>query len=388
MKILLVSSRYPLPPWRGNQLRTLQWLDALDDHERVLVCPGGESNAPPLDSGVRLEALPGSRFAAAKGLVAAFAAGRPAQEGIYGSHGARRKLTELFHEWQPDVAVIQMVRCGWAADEISKVRREIPILFDAIDCMALHYERAAAFASPPLSTAYRIEGGRCRLRETELIEQAGLTTAVSGRDLEALGASRRGMVVPVTGGTEPRESRSEDRRPTVLLSGNLGYRPTVRAALWFTDRVWRKVQKRVPSARLVLAGARPAPDVRRLAAIPGVEIHGDVDDLAVFMAQARVAIAPMAGGSGVPIKILEAMAARVPVIADPWSASGLEDVGGVVVAEGETEWLDAVRHLLSDREASREQADRGLEVWRTHYHPDRIRAQIRRAVERAVQGDA
>jgi glycosyltransferase involved in cell wall biosynthesis len=386
MKILLVSSRYPLPPWRGNQLRTLQWLDALDDHERLLVCPTGDAGSPKLPPGVRFAGLPGGGFGAAGGLVAAFFQGRPAQEGIYATVGARRRLTEILQEFRPDLAVIQMVRSGWAADEISKRRPETPILFDAIDCMGLHYGRAAALCSPPLSMAYGFEGGRCRRRETELVGRADLSTAVSGRDLEALGTGPRGMVVPVTGGVEPECARAENDSPTVLLSGNLGYRPTVRAALWFADRIWRKVQKSVPSARFILAGARPVPDVRRLAAIPGVEVHADVDDLSVFLNRATVAIAPMAGGSGVPIKILEAMAAGVPVIADPWSASGLEDATGVVVAEDEIEWLEEVRRLLTDREASREQAVRGVEVWRAHYHPDRVSAQIRRAVERAVAG--
>ncbi len=386
MKILLVSSRYPLPPWRGNQLRTLQWLDALDDHERLLVCPNGDDGSASVPTGVRLVALPGGGFGAAGGLVAALFRGRPAQEGIYGTAGARKALAKLLSDWQPDLAIIQMVRCGWAADVILMLRPETPILFDAIDCMALHYGRSASLASLPMRSAYGFEGERCRRRETELVARAALTAAVSSRDLDALGAGRRGLVVPVTGGVEPAGAGSPDRGPTVLLSGNLGYRPTVRAAIWFADRVWPKVRERVPSARWILAGARPAPDVQRLSAIPGVEIHADVDDLAVFLKQATVSIAPMASGSGVPIKILEAMAAEVPVICDPWSASGLEDPAGVVVAADENEWLDAVHHQLTDREASRDQAVRGIEVWRTHYHQDSVRARIRRAVERAAEG--
>lgn len=386
MKILLVSSRYPLPPWRGNQVRTLQWLDALDDHERVLVCPAADRDLPPMPTGVRLVSLPSGAFGGAVGLIEALFRGRPAQEGIYGTAGARKVLAELLSDWQPDLAVIQMVRCGWAADVMSTLRGETPILFDAIDCMALHYVRSASLALLPMRSAYGFEGERCRRRETELVARAALTTAVSSRDLDALDAGRRGLVVPVTGGVEPAGAGSPDRGPTVLLSGNLGYRPTVRAALWFADRIWPKVRERVPSARWILAGARPAPDVRRLSAIPGVEVHADVDDLSVFLKQATVSIAPMASGSGVPIKILEAMAAEVPVICDPWSASGLEDPAGVVVAVDEDEWLDAVHHQLTDREASREQAVRGIEVWRTHYHPDSVRARVRCAVERAAEG--
>jgi glycosyltransferase involved in cell wall biosynthesis len=175
--------------------------------------------------------------------------------------------------------------------------------------------------------------------------------------------------------------------PTVVLSGNLGYRPTVRAARWFADRVWPGVRERVPSARWVLAGARPAAAIRRLASRPGIDVRGDVADLGRELRQATVAVAPMASGSGVAIKMLEAMAAGVAVVADPWSAAGLEDPAAVAVAVDEKGWVDTVSLLLSDVVAMRDQAQRGTELWRDHYEPGRVALKIREAVAAALEGD-
>jgi glycosyltransferase involved in cell wall biosynthesis len=329
--------------------------------------------------------VPASAAASAAGLVAALANGRPTQEGIYATGAAKRRLAEAVAGWRPDLAIVQMVRCGWAADRLSMTLPETPILFDAIDCMGLHYSRAAELSRFPLKAALSAESRRCRRRELELSERAALTTAVSARDLEALTAGLPGMVVPVTGGAEPDGSRAERDGRTVLLSGNLGYRPTVRAARWFARRVWPELKRRVPDARWVLAGARPAAELRRLGSLPGVEIHGDVDDLAAYLSRSTVAVAPMRGGSGVPIKILEAMAAGVPVVADRWSASGLEDPAGVAVAGTAGEWVDGLQRLMTDADARRDQSARGTDVWRTHYRPDRVRSKIRRAVEAAVE---
>lgn len=385
MRVLLVSSRFPLPPWRGNQLRTLQWLEALDDHDRLLVCPAGGNERMPPEFDVEFASIPGGASASAVGLVSALLKGRPAQEGIYDTPAARRRLAESVERRRPDVAVIQMVRCGWAFDVIESVQPGLPVVFDAIDCMSLHYRRAASRVAFPLRLPNRLEADRCSLRESELVRRAVITTAVSSRDLDVLGAGPKGRVVTVAGGVGIGGQRAELRNPVVLLSGNLGYTPTVRAARWFADRVWPGVRAKVPGATWILAGARPAPGVERFASRSGVEVHGDVDDLAPFLARATVAIAPMASGSGVPIKILEAMAAGVPVVADPWSAAGLVDPAAVATAGGEVEWIETIRGLLTDHRAAGALAARASEIWRTSYHPEVVKSQIRDAVEAAMQ---
>lgn len=385
MKILLVSSRFPLPPWRGNQLRTLQWLEALDDCERFLVCPAGQEVRLPPEFGVELVSTPLGTTGLAIGLASALFAGRPVQEGIYDTSAARKRLAEAVVYRRPDVVVVQMVRCGWAVDVIESACPGLPVVFDSIDCMSLHYSRAASRLTSPLRQLNSFEAGRCKRRESELVQRSAVTTAVSRRDLDALAAGPRGRVVTVAGGVEIDGQHAGRREPVVLLSGNLGYAPTVRAARWFADRVWPSVRAKVPGARWILAGARPARHVKRLASRPGVEIHGDVDDLAPFLARAAVAIAPMASGSGVPIKILEAMAAKVPVVADPWSAAGLVDPGAVATAGDEAEWIETIQEILTDDRVAGGLTARASELWRASYRSEVVKTQIRDAVEAAVQ---
>jgi glycosyltransferase involved in cell wall biosynthesis len=207
-----------------------------------------------------------------------------------------------------------------------------------------------------------------------------MTTAVSERDLEALGASRS-LVVPVAARELPATSAPKSP-PRVLLSGNLGYRPTAEGATWFAREVWPAVRERVPGAVWTLAGARPAAAVRRLAAIEGVEIRADPPDLSSHLASAAVAIAPMASGSGVPMKVLEAWAAGVPAVVHPWTAAGLaaEARTAVEIADSPEQWRAAVIGLMTDPDRAERLARLGREVWRRCYHPETVAASIRRAV--------
>jgi glycosyltransferase involved in cell wall biosynthesis len=360
-------------------------LAALDDHELALICPGrGESplysektewNPYRLGNGSRLSGL----------LQAAFD-GRPLQEGLYDSAAGRQTVLRAIAAWRADVVVVQMVRCGWAIDALRGSAPETPVIFDAIDAMGLHFESAARSAPPPMAIVYRREAVRCALRESDLSHAATLTVAVSERDLVALDVPEgRGRAIPVAGKEVVRPA-SLAAEPVILLSGNLGYRPTVRGAQWFADEVWPRVRSSVPGVRWVLAGARPSAAVKRLDSLPGVEVHADVPDLGSYVTGSRVAIAPMSSGSGVPMKVLEAMAAGVPAIVHPWAADGLitEARDAVVRASDADGWVDALERLFKDEGAAEEIGRRGHKLWRRFYHPERVAEQIREVVEEAV----
>jgi len=385
MRVMLVTSRYPLPPWRGNQVRTVEWLEALTDHDLLLLCPKPHGRSA-VGLAAKVVHYPLRAIFRAAGVLRAGAVGLPLQEGLYDGGAARRAVFSAVREWCPDVVVVQMVRCAWAVEAARAAAPTVPIIFDSIDAMGLHFDRAAESAPPLQAAAFRFEAGRCRRRERMLAERAELSVAVSGRDLAALPVpAGRGRVIPVAGRVQ--ESVAvEKREPVVLLSGNLGYRPTVRGAEWFARRVWPRVLERSPAARWILAGARPAAAVRRLARLPGVEVHADVPDLAAFLAAARVTIAPMSSGSGVPLKVLEAMAAGLPAVVHPWAADGLGGEAGeaVAVAADASEWVDALTGLLSDHRRARDLGLRGYELWRRVYHPQRVADQIRAVVTEAA----
>jgi len=367
----------------------VEWVRALSDGEVGVVAPRPADPACAAElAALGAEPILHGRSAAsaAIGVVAAGLSGRPLQEGLYAVGHARKRLAEALAAKDWDLVVIQLVRCAWAAEVAAEVAPGTPLLFDAIDAMGLHFRRSARGRPFPFGVPALLEARRCAARERWLASRSRLSVAVSRRDLEALGAPPgRARLVPVSAKERPDAGRPPSV-PTVLLSGNLGYRPSVIAARSFARQVWPELRRRVPGARWVLAGARPARAVRALDRLAGVTVAADVADLGPFLADATVAIAPMATGSGVPMKVLEAWSARLPVIAHPWAAAGLEAEAGrdLLTASTAAEWVGQLERLLTEPAARAELAAAGHRAWESTYSPERVGEAIRSAVSEAV----
>src|SRR4051794_4284588 len=99
----------------------------------------------------------------------------------------------------------------------------------------------------------------------------------------------------------------------VLFVGNYLHPPNVEGALWLAREVWPLVRRLRPGARLTLAGRTPPPAIQALAAAD-VRVPGTVDDLRPLYARTSLVVAPIFWGSGVRIKILEALACGLPLV--------------------------------------------------------------------------
>ena len=109
----------------------------------------------------------------------------------------------------------------------------------------------------------------------------------------------------------------------LVFTARMDYRPNIDAAEWFACSVLPVLRARRPAARFWIVGAAPTPEVRQLAALPGVQVTGRVPDTRPYIAAADVVVAPLRIARGIQNKILEAMAMGRPVIATPEAFAGV-----------------------------------------------------------------
>jgi glycosyltransferase involved in cell wall biosynthesis len=170
--------------------------------------------------------------------------------------------------------------------------------------------------------------------------------------------------------------------PVILLIGHLGYEPNIAAVGYLADTLMPAIRVTLPSARLVVAGRSPGEPVTALAARHGFELIPNPADLRSIYAKAHLSIVPLLAGGGTRLKILEALAYGVPVIATTLAAEGLDlDHGSeIVVADTPPAIARKVQELCADPERLEAIRLRGREAVLRRFGPAAIEAAVAEAV--------
>jgi glycosyltransferase involved in cell wall biosynthesis len=209
-----------------------------------------------------------------------------------------------------------------------------------------------------------LEYFRWRRLEAWARRKAEVLIAVSEPEAEILRRRLRGMrpLVVVPNAVNVADFSDTPRHPLgaqALFVGSRWY-ANIEALEFFVRKVMPRVRERVPQFRLVVAGEVCGSRELRLGDVDALHMAGFVEDLRPLYAAAAVFVAPLLRGHGTRIKILEAMAAGVPVVSTAKGAEGLDLEPGkhLLVASDPDAFAAAVVRLIEDRDlAGRISAD-------------------------------
>jgi succinoglycan biosynthesis protein ExoO len=199
--------------------------------------------------------------------------------------------------------------------------------------------------------------------EKKLLCNADCIIAIQPAEAEMLrsgGASARIVVAPMAVAVvdEPQPGAADE----ILFIGSKAA-PNVDGIGWFLGEVWPAVRTRLPRSRLRVVGSvcsalPPAPD--------GVEYLGLVDDLSEYYRRSAVIISPLRVGSGLKIKLIEAMGQGKAVVATSVTLQGVETLVQDAVRRADTrdEFVGQIEELCRDPGIRAELGRRALTIAR------------------------
>jgi glycosyltransferase involved in cell wall biosynthesis len=156
---------------------------------------------------------------------------------------------------------------------------------------------------------------------------------------------------------------------TIIFSGKMSYHANITMVLYLVERVMPYVWHAIPNTKLYIVGKDPSSEIMALSKHPEIVVTGTVKDLRPYLWKATLAVVPLIYGAGSQLKLLEAMACGLPVVATPRAALPLATNPGkdLLLAEDPKEFANAVLNLLTSSSKRDQVASSGLEyVQRNH----------------------
>lgn len=272
------------------------------------------------------------------------------QAAYYVSPTMRERITALLANHPFDVLHVEHLQASALVPE----RRQLPTVFDAVDCITALYAQFArqqsSWFARLLSKVEQFKLSTYEPRVARSFHRVVVTSETDRQELRRLAPEL--PVEVVTNGVDlayftPSPLSSV---PTLLLSGKMSYYANEAAAVFFCQRILPLVRQALPQTKLVIAGSNPSKSLQKLCRSFRVEITGHVSDLRPLFRKARVAVCPITIGTGVQNKVLEAMAMGKPVVATSKACRTLSVRDGLhlCIADEPVAFAQAVVRLLTD----------------------------------------
>ena len=391
MHILFLTQIVPYPPDSGPKVKTYHVLRYLADcgHQVTLVSFVREHEKPyiePLRAHCKeIHPVPINRAKIIDGLAyfESWRSGLPFLVTRDAQSAMQQLIDQLAQQPFDIVHADQLTMAQYAIQfrRACNVRSKTSpaIVFDAHNAVYEIVERARQTAMPFLRPVLGIEAGRLKKYEGSLVEQFDQTLAVSEIDKQALLQVSRSpvhaskiSVIPIAVDCAALQPvQISDRPNNILTVSTLFYPPNADGVRWFLREVFPSVQRQIPNVTLNVVGPRPPKDIIVYGAqhVDCVQVTGYVPDLQKYFEQAALMVVPVRAGSGMRVRILEALARGMPIVTTTTGVEGIEAIHEkhLLVADEPGNFADAVVRLLEDRALANQLAQHGRQLAEQKY---------------------
>lgn len=377
MRILFLMARFPWPPDRGDRVTTYHLLRTFASRHTVTLVTftdgsepeGGRDHiASPGLEGIQTVHLP--RLRSWVQAWAGLAGATPSQVRYYRSARMMRTMQQLVAGGHYDVVFGHPVRM---APFIAPLDHPCKVVFLG-DSHGLALSRSKRFQPRWRQLGIAWEARRMARYEASVTRAFRESWVLSPVDAAALRAQGAVRVEVVTEGMDERLYALPSGRcgHRAMFLGNMGVPHNVDAVRYLAGDIWPRVRGQVPDATLDIVGADPAPSVKALDAPPSVRVRGRIEDLMDGFRDTSLLVAPLRFSTGIQTKVLEAMAAGVPVVTRSQVAAGIgaEHSDVVLVGDSDHAFADLVVDVMRQPERHRDRIDRARAFVRERFRWD------------------
>ncbi|WP_340695280.1 glycosyltransferase [Hydrogenobacter thermophilus] len=283
--------------------------------------------------------------------------------------------------WITEAWDLERLRKALALARIAKLVYDVPVVFDAMDCIYKHLlsgkKGGANFSQEEIQAV--------RTVEKELYDISDIVIFVSEEEREFavrefnLDIEKTFIISNVH---HPVDTPTKAEGKSVCFIGGILNFNNLLAVKYFLNAVYPHVLKRDNHIEFYVIGDRTDElkiedliEDKKLLEIYKRRVHliGWVKDIGKEIRKHKLSVAPMVSGSGIKGKILNSLEWGVPVVTTPIGAEGFANIesSGIVVAKEPEEFADAVVNIIEDTSLREDLAKKGLNYVRENFSKER-----------------
>lgn len=380
MHILFLAPRVPWPLDTGGKIRTYHMLKGLARFHHVTVLAFWDTEVERqgagalADLGAEIEIVPRSTELRARVLDAALGAATsmPYTMRKYERAAMRARIREVQLRQR-----IDLVHCDHLHMAQYGPLLEAPFAIDEHNIESLILRRYAEDAREklPVRAAYLQQFILLRRYEGAMAEKAWACLVCSEEDRRELSdISRQRHLRVAPNGVDLDFFGDPNVRLVaeghLCFTGSMDWQPNEDAACWFHAEILPEIRYVFPRLPFYVVGRNPSARVQALGeADPATMVTGTVIDVRPYLRGALALVVPMRVGGGTRLKILEAFAARCPVISTRVGAEGIqaEPERHFLVAESAKEFAVQVRRLATEKALRQQLTEAASELVHARY---------------------
>ncbi len=241
-------------------------------------------------------------------------------------------------------------------------KTNIPIILNHHNIESQMMQRRAENAKPPLSYFLKSQAKKLRKLEDKVCKNIALNVTCSEFDAKILDGREATKTTSIPNGVDLKyfsrtSSYVSKDTANLIFVGGLEWYPNKAAMLFFADHIWPTLREEVDHATMTVVGRGRVNALNRLADDDErFRVTGFVDDILPLMESADIYVCPIVDGGGTKLKVLDALAMGIPIVAHPIACEGIDVIDGkhVIFAESAKDFTAKIV-LLNRNEALREE---------------------------------
>ena len=386
-KLLFITPELPYPAQSGGKLKSLKLLQALSkQYEITIACPLKNDDVQHVDDFQKIDLC---------------------MSYLHEQVNVPRSLANLVQSYLKRVPLnIVRTLSNLLKTKIASVIDQYDIVFldhyevftylpKSFSGLTIYHAHNAYFkmweryselpGNPAIRIAAYMEAQRVRSYEANVANSVDMTFAAPNDavELERAGVCSSKLFNTYHLGDDTQlmlpDLEYSETQEKLMYVGFLGWEPNAQGLMWFIDQVWPCLKKWHPNLHFDVVGKNADERLKnKIAECDGIDLKGYVPDLEEIYRHSRVSVAPLLFGSGMKVKVLDAMARGIPTVTTSVGAEGINIDQGthLLVADAPEEMAKNISKLLVDQQLWDHLQQSSRQLIREHYTWDKLFAQM------------